>query len=410
MSTFFRRIKTFIAPWYHGGIAHLAAVYYGHPSRHMKVIGVTGTKGKSTVVLMIAHILEAAGHRVASIGSLGTRIGSQSWPNTLKMTMPGRFYLQRFLARAREARCEYVVMEVTSEGLAQNRHYGVSFDAAVFTNLHPEHIESHGSFDRYREAKEKLFAVTPGTHIVNADDAASEFFARHPAQRTIFFGIGRGDIRASHVVADAYSASFQVFDTQCTLPLGGRFMVMNALAAIATAAMYDIDVPTSCAALKALTMVPGRMQYVQRQPFAVVVDYAHTPDSLRAVYETLKPQGGGRLIVVLGAAGGGRDTWKRPQFGAIAGEHAHEIILTNEDPYDEDPDAIVRAVHAGIPAGASVRVIMDRGQAIRAAIRLAQPGDVVVITGKGSETSIAGPRGLRIPWSDAETAQQALGS
>ncbi|MEK7600480.1 MAG: UDP-N-acetylmuramoyl-L-alanyl-D-glutamate--2,6-diaminopimelate ligase [Patescibacteria group bacterium] len=408
MKSLLRRMKTAIAPWYHGSVAHLAAWYYGYPSRRMKVIGVTGTKGKSTVVLMLAHILEAAGHRVASIGSLGTRIGSQSWPNTLKMTMPGRFYLQRFLARAREAQCEYVVMEVTSEGLAQNRHYGVSFDCAVFTNLHPEHIESHGSLDRYREAKEKLFAVTTGVHVINANDAVSESFAQYPAQRTIFFGIDRGDIRASHVSVNAHTASFQVFDTQCSLQLGGRFMVMNALAAIATAAMYDIDVPTSCAALGALAVVPGRMQYIQRQPFSVVVDYAHTPDSLRAVYETLKPQKPSRLIVVLGAAGGGRDTWKRSQFGVIAGEHASEIVLTNEDPYDEDPDAIVHAIHAGIPAGASVRVIMDRGQAIRAAIRLAQTGDVVVITGKGSETSIAGPHGLRVPWSDVETAQQAL--
>ncbi len=408
MKKLFRRIKNTLAPWYHGGVAHLAAWYYGYPSRQMKVIGVTGTKGKSTVVFMLAHILEAAGHRVASIGSLGTRIGSQSWPNTLKMTMPGRFYLQRFLARAREAQCEYVVMEATSEGLAQNRHYGVTSDCAVFTNLHPEHIESHGSLDRYREAKEKLFAVTSGIHVINADDAVSEIFAQHPAKRTIFFGIDRGDIRASNVTVNAHTATFHVFDTPCTLHVGGRFMIANALAAIATAAMYDIDVPTSCAALGALPIVPGRMQYIQREPFSVVVDYAHTPDSLRAVYETLRPLKPFRLIVVLGAAGGGRDTWKRPQFGAIAGECASEIILTNEDPYDEDPDAIVHAVHAGIPAHASVRVIMDRGQAIRAAIRLAQTGDVVVITGKGSETSIAGPRGLRTSWSDADVAQEAL--
>src|SRR3989344_5899509 len=233
----------FFAPMYHSALAYAGAVAYGFPSRSMKVIGVTGTKGKSTTVFLITKILESVGEPVAAIGSLGFKIKEKEWPNTLKMTMPGRFKLQRFLYEAQKAGCKYVVLEVTSEGIRQKRHLGINFDCAVFTNLHKEHLESHGSFDNYYKAKQELFARTSNIHVLNADDKSVELFSKFSSKRTIFFGIDSGDMRAQNLELKPDASSFDVYGTRFNINFGGRFNVLNCLAALSVAAMYGIDLP-----------------------------------------------------------------------------------------------------------------------------------------------------------------------
>jgi UDP-N-acetylmuramoyl-L-alanyl-D-glutamate--2,6-diaminopimelate ligase len=404
-----KSVFSFFQPFYHRVLSYTGALRYGFPSRKLKVIGVTGTKGKSTVVHMTSAVLEGAGFSVAAIGSLGYKIKDKTWPNTLKMTMPGRWKIHKFLRQAVRAGCTYVVMEVPSEGLAQGRHLGVRFDCAVFTNLHPEHLEAHGSYEKYQAAKGILFAATTHMHVINADDVASQYFAEFPAQRTIFYGIEKGDMRASDIEEGSDRVAFTVYGTRFELKLGGRFNMYNALAALAVGAMYGVDLPTARPALESITEIPGRIQWIQKSPFGVVVDYAHTPDSLEAVYRTLKSDNG-KLICVLGAAGGGRDKWKRKKFGALAEQYCDRIILTNEDPYDENPEAIVEDVAAGITGLGQKKTerIMDRREAIAEALTKAQEDDIVVITGKGSETSMALANGKKIPWSDAQTVRDCL--
>lgn len=412
-----RKVFMLFQPAYHTTLAYLGAFIYGFPSRKLKVIGVTGTKGKSTTIYMITKILEGTGRKVAAIGSLGYKICDREWPNTLKMTMPGRFKLQKFLRQAVRAGCEYMVLETTSEGIKQKRHLGIHFDCAVFTNLHREHIESHGSIEKYIAAKQELFKHAKHVHVINMDDPYVREFGDFPAQRKIFYGIRCGDIRAINLTATRDNASFEIYGTQFSLNVGGEFNVYNALAALATVAMYGVDLPSARPVLTAITHIPGRMDFVQRKPFAVVVDYAHTPDSLEAVYKTLKrqetrnkKQAGRKLVCVLGACGGGRDKWKRLEFGRIATKYCDEIILTNEDPYDEDPMAIVEEIRAGIQAEktSAVHIIIDRREAIHYALTDAKEGDTVIITGKGSETSIALADGKKIPWSDKSIVQEFL--
>ncbi len=376
---------------YHWIIAWLAALMYGFPSRSMKIIGVTGTKGKSTATFMVAKIFEEQGVPIAMIGSLGYRINGQTWPNTLKMTMPGRWYLQQFLSKARKAGCQYVVVEVTSEGIAQHRLNGMYVDCAVFTNLHKEHIESHGSFENYMAAKKKLFQIAKHFHVINNDSQYADDFLAIPADTTYTYGKEKGEV--TQKIIDVH------------LKLAGDFNIYNALAAITVAHVYGLDFLKAKATVENILVVPGRMEYLENtRSIDVVIDYAHTPESLEMVYQTLKPVSKGKLICVLGAAGGGRDSWKRPVFGEIAANYCDSVILTNEDPYDEDPAQIIKE----IAAGREFRTILDRKEAIETAIREAQPGDSVIITGKGSETSIALSGGKKIPWSDRETATQAL--
>lgn len=394
---------------YHPILAWTGALVYRFPSRKLHVVGVTGTKGKSSVVYLTTRLLEGAGHPVAAIGSLGYKIREREWPNLLKMTMPGRWKVQKFLRAAVDAGCTHVVMEVPSEGIAQGRHLGITFDCAVFTNLHPEHLEAHGSFEAYQHAKGVLFAATKHLHVLNADDAATEYFASFSAIKKLFFGIEGGELRASQIEISKDHSSFDIYGTRFNLHLGGRFNVYNALAALSVAALYGVDLPTARPILESVREISGRLQWIQKNPFGVVVDYAHTPDSLRAVYETLRPHAK-RLIGVLGAAGGGRDTWKRPAFGALAGEFCDEIYVTNEDPYNEDPLKIIDEVVRGIPDVAQEKThrMLDRATAIHAAITSATEGDIIVITGKGSETSMAVAGDKKIAWSDADIVRKEL--
>ena len=402
-----------VAPWYHGSLALFAAFWYGFPSRRLKVIGVTGTKGKSSVVFLAAHFFENAGILSASIGSIGARIGDKEQSIKVTNTMPGRFVLQRFLRDAVKAGAEVAFVEVTSEGIMQNRHLGTKFDAAVFTNLEPEHIERHGSFEAYYAEKQKLFASARTIHVINSDSRYAELFMKRPARRTITFGINSGDVRANDVKCGPQGAEFSAVGIKFQSNLLGEHNIMNALAAIAIAQAYGVPLPSVKEALGKILEIPGRLEEVRTsQPFRVFIDYAHTPESLRAAYIAVKQTGAKRLIAVLGSAGGGRDRWKRKIMGGIAVEMADVIILTNEDPYNEKPEAIIADIKSGITENTARKEIfeyLDRTEAINKAIQTAQAGDAVIITGKGSETVIHGAHGANMPWSDKRAVQAALG-
>ncbi|MEK7579710.1 MAG: UDP-N-acetylmuramoyl-L-alanyl-D-glutamate--2,6-diaminopimelate ligase [Patescibacteria group bacterium] len=403
-----RPVFEFFQPWYHGLLALSGAVIFGWPSRKIKVIGITGTKGKSTTVYLTTEFLEEAGstgspqagYKVAAIGSLGYKIGDRVWPNNLKMTMPGRWKIQKFLAEAVKQGCQFAILEITSEGIKQKRHLGVKFDAAVFTNLEKEHIESHGSFEKYYFEKQRLFKRTKKLHILNADSEYVDLFSGFPAQKKIFYPVrGKDALRA---LAASNGAGSFIFPF--TTHLVGEFNKYNILAAASVARAYGINDETIQKALDKIKSIPGRLEFIEaRQDFEVVVDYAHTPGSLEAVYKTLKPEAK-KLICVLGAAGGGRDKWKRPVFGQIAAKFCDEMILTNEDPYDENPTQILLEIKSGIPNDKfqMTKEVIDRKEAIRGALTLAQKNDIVVITGKGSETSMAVAKGKKIPWSDKD--------
>jgi len=404
-----KSVFDFFQPMYHELLAHGGALRYGFPSHDMKVIGVTGTKGKSTTVLLLSRLLEGIGEPVAAIGSLGFKIKDKEWPNNLKMTMPGRFKLQKFLAEAKKAGCKYVILEVTSEGIKQKRHLGIKFDCAVFTNLHKEHLESHGSFENYYQAKQELFKKTDNVHVLNIDDPNVKLFDGFHAKRKIFYGIGNGDMRADNIQLEEGKSSFEIYGTKFNINFGGRFNIYNCLAALAAGAMYGVDLPRAKPILEKIKIIPGRMEYIQKSPFAVVVDYAHTPDSLEAVYKTLR-QTSKRLICVLGAAGGGRDKWKRPEFAKIASLYCDQVILTDEDPYDENPEQILSEIKSGISKDKLkvTKEILDRREAIKNALTSAKNGDTVIITGKGSETSMAVAGDKKIPWSDKKVVQELL--
>jgi UDP-N-acetylmuramoyl-L-alanyl-D-glutamate--2,6-diaminopimelate ligase len=360
--------------------------------KEMKIIGVTGTSGKSTTVDFITRILDENGDKVASISSIRFKIGEKEWENKYKMTMPGRFVIQKFLRQAKNAGCNFVVLEVTSEGIRQFRHKFINFDCAVFTNLTPEHIESHGSFENYRNEKIKLFKAAKNIHVINSDDENSKYFWDIYAKQKIGFSI-----------KDANNFDFK-------LNLIGDFNVLNALAAISVARVYGIDDATSKRALEKAKGISGRMEVVAQNPVKVIVDYAHTPDQLEAVYKALdsrfRGNDEGGLICVLGSCGGGRDKWKRPILGEIAKKYCKEIIITNEDPYDESPMEIINQVAE--KAGETAKKVLDRGEAIETAIKLAKPGEVVIITGKGSEPWMCVGSGRKIPWDDRQIAREAL--
>ena len=397
-------IPDFLLDWYHFLLAFLGAVLYRFPSRKLKIIGITGTNGKSTVVILTTKILEEANYKVASLSSIKFKIGNQEWPNTLKMTMPGRFKLQRFLRQALNAGCRYAVLEITSEGIKQHRHQFIDFDIAVFTNLTPEHIEAHGSFEKYKEAKGKLFQATKGTHIINLDDENTGYFLQFPANKKYTYGLNKGDVNTKN--------------TQFKLRLTGDFNIYNGLAAACVGLSQGINLETCKKALEKVRGIPGRMEEVISNPFKVFVDYAFTPNALEKVYQTLKPENArrrdksllhpslrlGQMICVLGACGGGRDKWKRPVLGKIAGKYCDEIIITNEDPYDEHPIEIINQVAVG--TNEIAKKILDRREAIKEALELAQTGDTVVITGKGCEPWICVAKGKKIPWDDRKIVKE----
>lgn len=412
---------------YHFTLAFLGALWYGFPSRKLIVIGVTGTKGKTTTCNLIAHLLNAAGHKAGMATTVNFRIGEREWVNDTKQTMPGRFALQKLLRDMASAGCEYAVIETSSEGILQYRHRFIHYRVAVFTSLSPEHIERHGSFERYRATKKKLFeqvARNPNSiGVYNLDDPNVAFFLK-PAMSLQYGYAWRmkpedsprpvlREVRIENVKFLGSTTQFTLGGTTYEMPLIGEFNVYNAASALLTGLSQDIDEGVLKMALQSAPPVPGRFEVIKdRRGFSVVIDYAHEPASLEAIYgavrQLLKPA---RIIVLLGSQGGGRDVWKREAMGKLAGRYGDEIILTNEDPYDEDPNSIIDDILKGVSLVTpqkNVYKIIDRREAIKKAISLARKGDTVVVTGKGGEVWMCLKDDKKIPWSDRKIAEEYM--
>jgi UDP-N-acetylmuramoyl-L-alanyl-D-glutamate--2,6-diaminopimelate ligase len=423
-------------------LASAAAWWYGDPSHDLAVVGITGTDGKTTTSFLAVAALEAAGIRTGMTGTAATRIGGVQAANEAHATTPEAPALQRALRAMARAGDTAAVIETTSHGLALGRVDAIDYDVAVLTNLTHEHLELHGTWEAYRDAKLRLFEKLdrrgraseaahrrgkahdwPATGIVNADDPSAGAFigvAQEAGARILTYGTDPvADIRATRVEEDqrrlriAYDAPSgpAVVDLQ----LVGRFNVHNALAVIALGEAVGLDPAAVRHGLASVPVVPGRMERVELgQPFGVIVDFAHSPASLQTVLDLLAPLAasrGGGLIAVFGSAGE-RDTAKRPLMGRIAGERARIVVVTDEDPRGEDRELILEEIARGAEAAGKRRdhdllVIADRRSAIEAALERARPGDIVLLAGKGHERAIIGPDGP-VPWNERAEAEAAL--
>ncbi len=425
---------------YHWALAMLAAAWYANPSRRLVVIGVTGTNGKTTVTNLIARVLEEAGEKVGLTSTVNFKIGDEEIVNASKMTMPGRFFLQKTLYRMAEAGCRYAVIETSSQGIEQYRHLGIEYDVAVFTNLTPEHVEAHGGFENYKNAKLKLFrglaehrrksmpwrGDVKKTFVVNLESEHAWDFLNASADKKFGFLADGGDkpagkiswpmavIKGLNVELRPEGSSFVVRDVHFDVKLPGRYNVLNALAAVAVGVSQGIAPDVAARALARVNNVPGRFERIDEgQDFQVIVDYAPEPESLRQVYRVVETMPRGKILHVLGSAGGGRDVSRRPILGEIAAARADVVIVTNEDPYDDDPMSIIAQVAAGAAVkgkkeGESLFKILDRREAIAKAIALAQTNDIVLLTGKGAEQAIVTKGGRKIPWDERSVARELL--
>ena len=418
-------------------LAAAAAWWYGDPGDELGVIGITGTDGKTTTAFLAVAALEAAGVRTGMISTVATRIGNLAESNEAHATTPEAPRLQAALRAMVLAGDRAAVIETTSHGLALHRVDAIAYDVAILTNLTHEHLDLHGSWEAYRDAKLSLFerlaghvrapdeaATTwPRTGIVNVDDPSAGAFigvTQESGARVLTYGTHpAADVRATRIEEDSQRlrVAYEAPSGAATLELrlAGRFNVHNALAVVALGEAIGLDAAAVRQGLASVELVPGRMERIELgQPFGVIIDYAHSPASLATVLDLLAPVAasrGGGLIAVFGSAGE-RDTAKRPLMGRIAGERCRLVIVTDEDPRGEDRSAIVESIARGAEAvgrrrGHDLLVIVDRRTAIEAAIEQARPTDIVLLAGKGHERSIIGPDGPQ-PWDERSEAERAL--
>lgn len=414
-----------LQPIYHGIAAQIASSYYGKPSDKLTVIGVTGTAGKSTTVMMLAHILNQTGKRTGYITTVGYFDGQEKIVNKHGLSMPSGPIIQKTLSTFVNNNCKYAIVEATSEGLAQNRHRGINFKAALFTNLSPAHIDSHGSFENYRSAKGKLFAAVNSDGIigVNTDDPNYQFFLNFSAKNK--FGISTREdkiaqtevpvTRAENISVTQDGLSFEVEKVLFNLDLKGSFNIANALLAIGLAQFLGISLKDSSLALSNFGTVPGRMETIPNNLGAtIIVDYAPEPLPLEESLRAAQMIPHNRLIHIFGATGGHRDVSKRFEFGEISAKFADKIVITNDDVYDTDPQEIAENIKQGIAkAGQTAKVKdvvvqLDRATAINNTIAELQQNDLVLITGKGSEQFLILPNNERIKWDDRQAVRDAL--
>lgn len=403
-----KKLYRFFQPAYHYLMAMTGAIIYRFPSKKLFIIGVTGTKGKSSTVEIINAILEQAGFKTALSNTIRFKNGEKSKPNMYKMSMPGRFFMQKFLYDAVKNHCTHAVIEITSEAARQYRNKFIDLDIFVFTNLAPEHIESHGSYEAYRNAKisiakELVHSGKPlKAMVINSDDEEAKHFLILPIKTKFSYSLK--EIDAYH--EDKNGLRFIYKKQLFTSPLIGKFNAYNILAGIKVGEEMGIKLDIIHDAIAEFGNISGRAEHIDcGQNFEVIVDYAHTPNSLEALYQAFDHAK--KIISVLGNTGGGRDTWKRPEMGLLADKYADHIILTNEDPYDEDPLKIVNDIKKAIH-NKPCEIIMDRREAIAKALSFATENDAVLITGKGTDPYIMGPNGSKVPWSDAAVTKDEL--
>ncbi|WP_199618996.1 UDP-N-acetylmuramoyl-L-alanyl-D-glutamate--2,6-diaminopimelate ligase [Paenibacillus alkalitolerans] len=405
-------------------MAVIASKINGYPSREMKVIGVTGTNGKTTTTALIERILSDVGYRTGLMGTIRIKIGDEI--KSSKNTTADALYLQHAMRSMLEAGTDYCVMEVSSHALEQGRVLGVDFRTALFTNLTQDHLDFHGTMENYAAAKELFFsrlgnAAEPPESgakfaVLNADDPAHAKYKRATAAETILYGIdNEADVRAKNIRMSARGTSFRLETfaghAEINMNLIGKFNVYNVLGAVAATLAERLPLSAIVGSLESISGVEGRVEPVDAgQPFAVLVDYAHTPDGLLNVLNTVNEFARGRVITVFGC-GGDRDRTKRPVMGRIAAEKSDHVIVTSDNPRSEDPESIMREIEEGVLAAGLDRnrceMIADRRRAIQKAVEMANPEDVVLIAGKGHETyQIIG--GVTYDFDDREVAKEAI--
>lgn len=446
METFKTFVKKFIPnfllkkirPVWHGFLAFIASARYGFPSQAMVVIGITGTAGKTTTTQMLAAILNAAGKKTGFITTAGYSLGKGSQENSKSLSMPGGFLMQSLLTDIHDAGCSHVIIECTSEGLVQNRHIGINFDVALLTNLHPAHLDAHGgSIENYRKAKGRLFEVLElGQRKeifrekllgLNAEGEHTEYFAHFKADRKFAVINGTSDeaiakgvklgaknmYAMEKIAVHAESVSFAISDVEFNLPLPGEFNAWNAGLAAATAHMLGVDLVKSSEVLANFAGVSGRMEVVRSaKGFSVVIDYAPEPEGMRQALKAVSAMPHQRLVHIFGSTGGHRDVAKRSEFGAISAEYTNQIIITNDDVYESDPQKIADDVLGGVLSVSDktpdAKIILDRRDAISTAIQNAKTGDIILITGKGSENFLVLPGDKRIVWNERKVVEELL--
>lgn len=449
------KIFEFLQPSYHLCLSFLASFLFGRPSENLIVIGVTGTTGKTSSVYLIAKTLQQAGFKVGYTSTTLFSDGEKEWLNDKKMTMVGRLFTQKILKQMLKNKCQFAIIETTSEGIKQFRHRFINYDILVFTGLYPEHIESHGSFENYKQAKGNLFRHLKNCQtkyiddnkqvkkiateikkidlnrvkksiIANGDDEQVDFFLDFWAEKKIVFqqldSFEQKSSSTSSVQIINYNNinyrdggyDFIVEGSQIRLPILGEFNVVNAMTAVSVCLSQGIEINTIIKGLRKITGIAGRLEKIKTgQPFGVIVDYAFEPNAMEKLYQTVDLLPHNKIIHVLGSAGGGRDASRRPKLGKIAGEKAEIVIVTNEDPYDEDPEIIINQVAAGAEyAGKkdqeTLFKIKDRREAINKALQLAKKDDIILITGKGSEQAICVAGGEKIPWDDRQVVKEEI--
>jgi UDP-N-acetylmuramoyl-L-alanyl-D-glutamate--2,6-diaminopimelate ligase len=418
------RIPQIVASNSRQALAGVAAAFFGHPSREVGVVGITGTDGKTTTSFILDHLLRTAGATTGMIGTVAIRIGDREDLHAARQTTPESSDVQRYLRQMADAGVDWAVVEATSHGLAMFRLDHVEFRAGAVTNITHEHLDFHGTVENYRRAKAILLervAARGGLVVSNADDAGARAVEGYAGGATLLrysLQDPLAEIRAEHLdlgeAGSRFTLTTQAFgQAEVDFPLIGEFNVANALCAAALALGLGIPLSTVVQGLESAPGVPGRMARVNEgQPFSVVVDYAHTPDSLEKILRLLRSlHPDGRLIAVFGSAGE-RDREKRPRQGAVAAEFADIVIVTTEDPRFEDADAIIAEIVAGARESgqiddARLHARTERQDAVDLAISLAEPGDCVLLAGKGHEGSIIWGREKR-PWNEAEAARRAL--
>ncbi len=468
MISFIKKIipkQIFIAfqPAYHFLLSFFSALLFWFPSRKLIIIGVTGTAGKTSTVYLIAKMLAKAGYKTGFTSTTIFSDGNKEWLNDKKMTMPGRIFIQQLISKMVKNNCRYAIIETTSEGIKQFRHRFINYDVVVFTGLYPEHIESHGSFDKYKQAKGKLFKhldkfrnkyvdekrivkkVNSGlkkldlirikkTIIANGDDKNVDYFLNFQSETKIIYSLNE-DINLQSITKDLSSEAvikdfslltgtllasdisgidLAIDKENIHLNLLGSFNAANALAAYAVGKSQSISDEKIKKGLEAVHGLAGKMELIDEgQDYGAMVDYSFEPKALEKLYETISLIPYNRLIHILGSTGGGRDKTRRPVLGRMAAMKADVVIVTNEDPYDETPSDIINQVAAGAEMAGKINQqdlfkILDRGDAIKKALELAQEGDLVLITGKGAEQYICGPQGEKIPWDDRVELRKAI--
>lgn len=457
-------LLTKLRPIYHYFFAYLAAVFYGHPSNKLIVIGITGTSGKTSSVYLMAKTLNACGYKTGYTSTAMFSDGDNEWLNNKKMTMLGRFFTQKMLSKMVKNSCVYAIVETTSEGIRQFRHQFINYDIACFTSLYPEHIESHGSFENYKKAKGKLFSHLKNCKtkyidqekkvikikdnlskinfnkvrksiILNGDDDHFSYFSGFWAEDKIVYSHNKPidknlpNIIYSNIISKDGKNSFDIFfeknisgtnkiiKKNVALSLLGEFNVVNSMPLISLSINQEIDLDIVIKNLAKIKNIPGRLEMIEAgQKFLAIVDYAYEPVALQKLYKTVdvineeniknNKGGKGRLIHVLGSAGGGRDKSRRFVLGEMAASKADFVIVTNEDPYDENPLEIINQVSAGAKSigkieGQNLFRILDRREAIKKAVSLvSSENDIILLTGKGSEQAICVKGGKKQFWDD----------